>query len=100
MNCDAVPLQSPVSHSAHWVEKDNKFEPQRGSTMNQSGGIPFINLKVVSVLSSIQHRASSIQFHDLWNAVGVISRTNWKTSQDGSAKVDPSRSTKAFFSPS
>ncbi|MBC9867964.1 MAG: hypothetical protein F7O42_08835 [Opitutae bacterium] len=39
--------------------------------MNQSRGIPFINLKVVSVLSSIENRASSIQFHNLWNPVGV-----------------------------
>ena len=34
MNCKAVPLQSPVSHSAHWVEMDKNNEPQRGSTMN------------------------------------------------------------------
>ena len=64
MNCNAVPLQSPVSHCAHWVGMDKNNEPQRGSTMNQSRGIPFINLKVVSVLSSIEHRASSIQFHE------------------------------------
>ena len=29
MNCNAVPLQSPVSHSAHWVEMDKNNEPQR-----------------------------------------------------------------------
>ena len=34
MNCKAVPLQSPVSHSAHWVEMDKNNEPQRGSTMH------------------------------------------------------------------
>ena len=39
MNCKAVPLQSPVSHSAHWVEMDKNNEPQRGSTKNQSQGI-------------------------------------------------------------
>ena len=30
MNCKAVPLQSPVSHSAHWVEMDNNNEPPTG----------------------------------------------------------------------
>ena len=39
MNCTAVPLQSPVSRSAHWVEMDKNNEPQRGSTMNQAQGI-------------------------------------------------------------
>ena len=38
-NCNAVPLQSPASRSARWVDMDKNNEPQRGSTMNQSRGI-------------------------------------------------------------
>ena len=37
MNCKAVPLQSPVSRSAHWVEWETNHEPQRGSTKGAVG---------------------------------------------------------------
>ena len=30
MNCNAVPLQSPVSHSAHWVGMDKKQRTPTG----------------------------------------------------------------------
>ena len=30
MNCNAVPLQSPASHSARWVRMDNKSRTPTG----------------------------------------------------------------------
>ncbi len=43
MNCKAVPLQSPVSHCAHWVEMGKKNEPQRGSTNNFQNALGLIH---------------------------------------------------------
>ena len=77
MNCTAVPLQSPVSHSAHWVEMDKNNEPQRGSTnyfQNALGlihcGTPlgFNHRAVGTPACATRRRAPE------FNAVGVIAR--------------------------
>ena len=65
MNCKAVPLQSPVSRSAHWVEMDKNNEPQRGSTMNQSQGILEIICGTPLVFNHRGNRYPSVRYHAL-----------------------------------